>query len=114
MAGYDELRKAGRLVRRVDSKTASATSATANNTPLLPFNPKRVAWVVINTGANAARVARRAGVVTTTVGIPLAANDGLVGEHFEAAGESVKDPVYVLMATGDQTVYVEEIEVEAQ
>lgn len=113
MATIKEMVAAGMTRRTSGPQTGSSTTATAQNTPILKANPRRVSWVIANSGANAGRIARRPGIVSDTVGIPLAANDGLVSEDFETAGRAVQDAVYLKMATGDQTVYVEEVELDS-
>src|SRR5688572_27250703 len=107
MATIADLLKQGKTTRRSFTATASATSSTANTTPVLKANPRRVSWVIAQSSANAGRVFRRSGLGSTSAGIPLAANDGLVGEDFETAGLAVQDPVFVIMSTADATVYVE-------
>lgn len=106
----DMVQGVGRTNRRTDTVNAKNSAAAAGTTPVLKANPKRISWTIANGGANAGRITRRAGVASDTLGIPLAATDGVVGESWDVVGEAVQDAVYVKMATGDQDVYVEEIE----
>lgn len=110
MATIAELRAKGQI--RATSRSGAAVTIGTTQTQLLPANPHRVGWVLVNDNANAARIViGRSGVVSSTVGMPLDANGGLLSADFEQYGHAVGLPVYGAIATAQGTVYLEEYEV---
>lgn len=82
-------------------------TASAGGSVLLKADPQRIAFTVVNDGANHVRVTRRE-VPTATRGLPIDANGGVLSEDFEVYGRSVGDERRAIAVTADVTVYVEE------
>lgn len=109
MATVAELLRSG-AVRLGRAENVACTNA-AGGTEVLKFNPRRVAFVIVNNEANAARATRGGIVPTTTIGVPIDANGGALSQKFEDVGEAVGLSLRAILATAAGNLYVEEYEV---
>lgn len=103
-----ELLKTG-SVRLGRAENVACTNA-AGGTLILGHNPRRVAFVIANNEANAARATRGGIVPTTSIGVPIDANGGVMSQRFEDVGEAVGLALRAILATAAGNLYVEEYE----
>lgn len=105
---WAELR-ANRQSRYNRNGDVTVTNA-AGGSEVLPHNPRRIAFVIVNNEANAAHVTRGGHVPTTTTGVRLDAAGGALQQTLEDDGTVVQQAVRVILETAAGVVYVEEIE----
>lgn len=109
MATVAELRAKGNV--RPTSRSGTTITIGTTQTQVLPANPHRVGFVLIGDVTNSARIAiGRTGIVSSTVGMPLDSEAGVLAADFEQYGTAVGLPVYGA-AGSTATVYIEEYEV---
>lgn len=89
---------------------AGVRTIGAAATEILPFNPNRTSYVIVNDNATAGRTTRGGTIPTATRGVPLDANGGVQSQTFEDVGEAVGGSLRAFLNGGGE-VYVEEYEV---
>ncbi|MEA3144082.1 MAG: hypothetical protein QOG31_1406 [Thermoplasmata archaeon] len=90
-------------------KTEGNVAVGTVDTLLLPFNPLRVALVVVNNEANAAHLRRRPGG-SLTGGVRLDAVGGSIVKDYEHDGKSIQGEFWVNLDAASGNLYVEELE----
>lgn len=83
-------------------------SVTTTRTLVIPNNPNRLFWAMINEGANDVRVTNDPNV-TASSGWVLAASGGVISMYWEEDGEAVGYEVFALTSAGASNVRVKEI-----
>jgi hypothetical protein len=86
----------------------SSVGATA--TRVLPENPNRVAWIVINLSVNTVYLGLK-NDVSASKGIALSGGGGLASMVFDEDFEMVGYEVYGIAPAGDSNIYVLETEI---
>lgn len=90
--------------RLIDRVVAVSTTATT----ILPENPRRVAYLIINRSSSAGSVGFSRPHSYTT-GVYLPAEGGVFGLDFETDGEAVGYRVYGVLAAGSGDFYTLEV-----
>lgn len=81
---------------------------TASPAEILPNNPNRLFWMVLNEDALDGRVSIDP-QITTTTGWILAANGGVISMFWEEDGEAVGYPVYGVSVGAGSKVRIREV-----
>lgn len=97
----------GGAMVRFESGTPKKLTVNTSSTQLLPGNPNRTGWAVVNTSSNPGHL-DYSNLVATDRGYPVAQNGGVVTSKFTDidGGETVKEAIFGLNETAGGTWYI--------